>query len=99
MRRRQPKGLSAPVHHDDLAHPLPQPALDQQRHVHHDDLVAPPPRFENAPEDRACDGRVHDPVQNLALPFVVEDDAPELLPVDGAGPPVSLIRVDSRAGV
>ena len=33
----------APIHHDDLPDPLPQPALDQQRNVEHAHPLAPPP--------------------------------------------------------
>ena len=69
--------MHAPVDHNDPADPLPQPALNEQRHVEHAHPLSPPPVPQHGPEHRAAHGWVHDRVQRLALRLVREHDAPE----------------------
>jgi len=79
------------VHDDDLSHPLPQTAFDQQRHVYHDQLFASQPSLEDAPKDGARHSGVYDPIQDFSLLGVAEDDAAQLLAVDGVSVPLSLV--------
>lgn len=76
--------LDAPIYDDDLPDPLPQPALDQQRHVQHAHPLAPPPAAQYAPEHLPAHRRVDDAVQRPPLVLVREDDAAELRAVEAA---------------
>ena len=69
--------LHLPVHHHDLPDPLPQPALDEQRHIQHTRALAPPPTPHHRPKHRPPHGGVHDRIELRALRGVGEDERAE----------------------
>lgn len=69
------------VHDNDLPNPLPDPRFNQQRYVHDTNLLSLDPSNNNSPNHRLPHSRVHDPIQLLPLPLVVEYHGPELLPI------------------
>lgn len=74
----------SPIHNDDLPDPLPQPALNQQRHIKDTHPLASPPMPQHTPEHLTAHGGVHDTVELATGALVREDDAPELGPVERA---------------
>lgn len=74
----------SPVHHNDLRDPLPQPSLDEQRHVEHAHALAMPPAAQHRPEHLPAHGRVHDRIQRRALLVVREDTRAERRAVERA---------------
>lgn len=84
QRRRRSGTASAPVDDDNRTAHLPQAGLDKERRIDDAQLLAAEPGLDELPGEEAAHGRVDDRVEDLALLVVVEDDAAELLAVQGA---------------
>jgi len=73
-----------PIHDDHFADPLPQPTLDQERHIDNAVLAAAQPVPEDVPQHRPAHGGMHNRIEFSSLHFVVENDGAELLPIQCA---------------
>lgn len=72
----------APVHHNDLAHPLIQATFYKERGVKYTHLLSPDPIREHRPEHRPPHGGMHDAIQLFPLRLIVEDDRAQFLAVE-----------------
>jgi hypothetical protein len=71
----------APIDDHHLPNPLPQAALNQQRHIKHAHFLASQPQPNNCLRHHPAYSGMHDLIQPLPLRFIIEDNRAELLPV------------------